>query len=145
MGKIKKLIHQLGIENSVITTGFLTGEAKLAAFAGADVFVLPTQSDIRGQAPLEALASGLPVVITPECQFPEVEQFRVGFIRNRIPHEFARAITSLLNDNQMRAQMGIRGRKLVAERFEWGSVAKQVIDMYEHAMGTSKGTTTGQT
>lgn len=62
--KIKKLVSKYRLSNRVIFTGLLKGEAKADAFAGSDVFVLPSQNENFGIAVVESLQSGLPVLIS---------------------------------------------------------------------------------
>jgi glycosyltransferase involved in cell wall biosynthesis len=56
--------ERLGIAADVIWTGFLDRTAKAQALADADVFVVPSQSESFGLAAVEALAAGVPTVMT---------------------------------------------------------------------------------
>ena len=67
-----------GLLDRTVFTGLLTGEDKLAAMSCADLFVLPSRSDVLGIAVLEAMAARLPVIITTECEFPEVSRTGSG-------------------------------------------------------------------
>ena len=67
----RRLIQELGLAPSVILTGNLQGEAKREALGAAEVFVLPSFSEGFSMAVLEAMACSLPVLLTPQCNFPE--------------------------------------------------------------------------
>jgi glycosyltransferase involved in cell wall biosynthesis len=61
---LERLIAELGIEDRVTWAGMLTGDLKWAAFRAADVFVLPSHQENFGVAVAEALACGVPVLIS---------------------------------------------------------------------------------
>ena len=62
--KIKLLIAQLQLEDTVIFTGMLTGQEKEDAFSGSDIFLLPSMNENFGLSIVESLQSGLPVIIS---------------------------------------------------------------------------------
>ena len=111
-------------------TGLLTGNDKLAALACADVFVLPSHSDVLGIAVLEALAARLPVVISEGCEFPEVAEHGAGFVVEADEKPVAEAISALLSDPELRSRMGDRGRKLVTEHYTWQATASNIAALY---------------
>ena len=104
--------------------------------ACADVFVLPSHSDVLGIATLEALAARLPVVITEACNFPEVAEHGAGFVVEANDKPVAEAISALLSDPGLRVRMGERGRKLVAERYTWHATASKIADLYRTLVAT---------
>jgi glycosyltransferase involved in cell wall biosynthesis len=62
--RLKTETKRLGISNDVLWTGFLTGEVKQAAFADAVIYVLPSYSENFGIAVVEAMAAGVPVIVS---------------------------------------------------------------------------------
>jgi glycosyltransferase involved in cell wall biosynthesis len=78
--------------------GILTGRELSEAYASADLFVFPSTTDTFGNAVLEAMASGLPVVVSDEGGPPELlGQFGIGHVcRARSREEWAAAISLLL-------------------------------------------------
>lgn len=68
----RSLVRSLGIEPRTIFTGLLRGDERLEALADADVVVYPSELEIFGLVPLEAILSGTPVVVADDCGCGEV-------------------------------------------------------------------------
>ncbi len=119
-----------GLLDRVIFTGLLTGKDKLAAMSCADLFVLPSHSDVLGLAVLEAMAARLPVIITDACEFPEVAANGAGLVVEIDDMQVADAIVKLLSDASLRKSMGQQGRKLVDERYTWRASAIAMSRLY---------------
>jgi len=112
--------------------GPVRDEKKWQTFAQADVFGLASYSENFGIAVLEAMACGLPVVVTPEVGLAAtVAESGAGLVADGDPETFGRAIASLLADTDLRRRMGAAGRKVALERFSWASVAERMEDLYE--------------
>ena len=138
--KIIKILKSGAIQDKVVFTGMLNEPQKIAALSRADILVLPSYSEVRGIVVLEAMASGLPVVITTTCNFPEVEQAGAGIIIEPDIEQLTLALEKLLNDKQLRIQMGLKGKKLVLENYTWDKIARQMINLYKQII--ESGTTT---
>lgn len=119
-----------------VFTGMLTGKNKLAALASADLFVLPSYSEGFSRAVLESLAAGLPVVISRQCNFPEVSEYNAGFVVEPDPASVTRAVTALLSNDRLRVRMGHNGRKLVREKYSSRRVAASMADLYRTLIGS---------
>lgn len=128
---VESLLLAAGVSSKVFFTGMLGGHEKLCAYAAADIFVLPSYSEGFSMAVLEAMASGLPVVITPHCHFPEVADAGAGLIVEPEHGQLRDALARLLDEPGLRRQMGERGRRLVKERYTWDAVAAQMKRLYQ--------------
>lgn len=103
----------------IVVTGYLAGAARLAALAAADLFVLPAVGEGLPLAALEALAAGVPVLVSPECHLPEVAAFGAGVVAAPTVDALAEALASLLAaDSARRATMGENARRLARTRFD---------------------------
>lgn len=93
------------------------GVAKL--IAEADIFVLPSYSEGMPMTVLEAMAGGLPLVVTPVGALPEVltEGVNALFVPPGDPTALAQALVALAEDPQLRARMGEANRQLARARF----------------------------
>ena len=110
-------VRELGLADHVSLSGPLYGEAKLAAFREADIFVLPTY--YREAFPLvllEAMAFALPVVSTLEAGIPDiVVDGETGLlVPPRDASALARAVECLISDRKACRRLGQNGR----QRFE---------------------------
>jgi len=95
------------------------------------MFVLPSYSEGFSMAVLEAMACGLPVIITNKCNFPEIGKYKAGIIIEPNINQLGRELENLISNPNLCKEMGENGRKLVRERFTWDEVADQMINLYE--------------
>ncbi len=82
-------------------------------------------------AVLEAMACGLPVLLTPGCNFPEAADEGAGLVVARDTTALAEALRDLLSDADRRQHMGKRARALVHERFTWPIVVERLEQVYQ--------------
>jgi len=110
-------------------TGVLRGEALSAAYANMDLFVFPSHTDTFGNVVLEALASGVPTIVTPDggpCTI-----VRDGETGRIVPDdEFTEAIAGLLDDPGRLEEMR-RAARAYALTATWDSVFEGVYAEYE--------------
>jgi glycosyltransferase involved in cell wall biosynthesis len=106
----------------------------MALYRAADAFVLPTLADCHSVASLEAMATGLPVVLTRVGANEEIVEHREsGFlIKPGDGRELADALEALVRDPRTARQMGARGRALVEKRFD---AARTTALLFAHARG----------
>ena len=71
---------ELGLAEQIIFAGPLSDEARLQALADADLFVLPSMNENFGNVIAEAVAAGLPVLITDRCGIAPPIRGRVGLV-----------------------------------------------------------------
>jgi glycosyltransferase involved in cell wall biosynthesis len=79
--RLKGLAEGLGLSQRVTWTGMLSGDLKWGAFRAADAFVLPSHQENFGIAVVEALACGVPVLISNRVNiWREIETYRAGLV-----------------------------------------------------------------
>jgi glycosyltransferase involved in cell wall biosynthesis len=128
--------RELGIGRQVHLVGPQLGAAKDATLRRADAFVLPSLSEGLPVAVLEAWSYGLPVLMTPECNLPEGFAAGAAVHLDAEPRSIAAALRRLFATTAAeREAIGARGRALVADRFAWPAVARQMRGVYEWALG----------
>jgi glycosyltransferase involved in cell wall biosynthesis len=128
---LTNLVEFLDLTNCTSFAGFVAGKDKDLLLQGSDIFVLPSFSENFGVAVAEAMAAGLPVIVTPGVQIaPEIAQANAGLV---IPGEVdtvADAIAQLLTSSNLRHQLGENGRQLVARRYSWDTIAQSLANVY---------------
>jgi glycosyltransferase involved in cell wall biosynthesis len=79
--QMQALCRDLGLGEQVTWTGMITGDVKWGAFRTADAFILPSHQENFGIAVAEALACGLPVLISNQVNiWREIQQAEGGFV-----------------------------------------------------------------
>ena len=81
--------------------------------------------------------SGVPVVISDQCHFPEVASAGAGRIVPLEPHAIADALLEVLENPAVASSMGRVGSAMVRERYTWPRVAAAFTEAYE-AVGPAK-------
>ncbi len=119
---------RLGITNNFHFTGFLNNEDVKRMFGMSDVFVMPSVSEPFGIVPLEAMHSGVPVIISRQSGVAEI-------LKNAIKVDFwdtfamADAIYGLLNYPVLSDLFKSLGKK-EAENIQWKNSADEVCQVY---------------
>lgn len=128
-------VNRLGLGDSVQYAGEITEDDKAAAFAAADLFVLPTFSENFGVVVVEALAHGLPVITTRAAPWDAIEPAGCGWWIDIGVAPLARALLSAMSlSDAQRREMGNQGR-LLARRYAWGPIATEFAGVYRWLLG----------
>jgi len=130
--RLRKQAEQLGIQEHVIWTGFIEGHDKHDAFAVADIFILPSYSENFGMAVVEAMASGLPVVVSDRVGIHrEIERAEAGAVVRCDSDSISRTVIDLLGDHEGRTQKA-RNALLLADRFSSPAVCRALVGLYNN-------------
>lgn len=111
-------VNRLGLCERIIFTGMLVGEERIEALADADLFCAPSDHESLGVAIIEALAAGLPSVVSEGVGIHrEIVRAGVGAVAGRGDTELAGEISRWLQDDSMRRGAAARCRPFVRARF----------------------------
>ncbi len=114
-------------------TGFLSGEELAEAYANMDVFIFPSETDAFGNVTQEAMASGVPALVTNQGG-PKfiIKNGETGFIAENF-EEFLEFSIQLMDNPEKLAKMKLDSREFVISR-SWDSVFEKVYEGYEETM-----------
>jgi glycosyltransferase involved in cell wall biosynthesis len=134
--KTRSEVQQLHIQERVTFAGMLSGPDKWAALAAATVFVLPSWSEGFSVATLEALAASRPVIITHQCNFPEIASEKCGWLIQPDVGELEAALSEALSLPQSSLdRLGENGRDYVAGHYSWPHIGAQMTEVYDWVLG----------
>jgi len=131
--RIFNYIKDNKLENEVIFRGLIPVEEKENFFLGTDIFVLPSWSEGHPNVILEAMAAACPVISTKDVGAisETVLDGRTGIlVEKKSPDQIADAIIYLIENPDIRLQMGISGRKRFEENYTLDKNIKNIIDVF---------------
>lgn len=129
---IKDKITNSLLAKCTTITGFVTGKNKLELLQDADLFVLPSYYENFGIAVAEAMAMGIPVVISNEVYiWQEIEKAKAGWICNCNKDDLVQQLKLAILDQNARIERGLNAQKLVKEKYSWQAIARQMIAIYQ--------------
>jgi glycosyltransferase involved in cell wall biosynthesis len=133
---IERLICDRRLEHRVLLPGMLSGDLKWSALAAAHCFILPSHSEGLSISTLEAMGLGLPIIVTRQCNLPEVVKYGAGWQIEPDIDPLVCALSECLGNSEMtNREIGSRGRDLVAKQYSWPTVGKQMSELYTYVQG----------
>jgi len=138
--RVRGWLQDEGVVDKAIFTGMLVRERKEAVLAGASTFALSSYTENFGIAVVEAMAAGIPVVISRAVNISEtVRSFEAGIVVGDDPEELASALKQLLDDPTFAQRTGNCGRRLVHELFTWEAAGPKLMDLYVQVASRRRG------
>jgi glycosyltransferase involved in cell wall biosynthesis len=138
--EVARTVERLGLADRVRVLGPIPPADRWELFDGAAVFVLPSHQENFGLVVAEAMARGVPVVVSDRVQAaPHVRAANAGAVVPRDVATLAAALDAMLSGPENRTAAGARGREYARAVFDWAAVAVRLRDLYR-AVGRSRGT-----
>jgi glycosyltransferase involved in cell wall biosynthesis len=134
---IRRAVLQGRVEKQVRFLGFVPSEALHAFYRSAEVFVFPSLYEGFGLPPLEAMASGTPVVTSGVSSLPEVVGDAAMIVKPENVFDIARGIKEVLLNETLRCSLVERGFDQV-RRFSWYETAAQVLETYREVLAARR-------
>jgi glycosyltransferase involved in cell wall biosynthesis len=127
LNEVISLVTSLGISDSVLFTGFIDNEDKLAALVDANVFVTPSFYGFP-MTFLEACAVGIPIVTTMQGDSLEWINGNVGSVTPSTYNELAEALRLVISDVELAHNFSVNCKKTVGTLFS----IEKIVDRIEH-------------
>ena len=136
--KLRRHAFAAAPDGRIVFPGFLSGAAKASALAGASVLVLPSLHENFGMVVIEAIAAGVPVVVSQHVQLRDfVAANDLGVIASDTAESLAAAIIAALRDSTLQKRVRVSGRELVERTYSPIVIGKQLEAMYLSTMHRS--------
>ena len=130
---VRRAVIQSRVENCVRFLGFIPLETLRIFHELATAFVFPSLYEGFGMPPLEAMASGTPVIASQVSSLPEVVGGAAMLVNPENVFDIARGITEVLLNAELREELITKGRRQAA-RFSWARTASEVLAVYGEAV-----------
>ena len=116
--------------------GPVYSDEKHSLFASAEAFLLPSTSEGLPMAVLEAMAHGTPVMVTEQCNLPDVAPAGAGICVQTDIQSIAAGIVSIteMSESELKS-MSHNARQLVRRSYTWDVAAAQMADVYQWLLG----------
>ena len=131
---VRNLALRLGLSDRVIFTGLLRDGDVKAAYAAADLFVLPARFDTFPMSIVEAAASSLPILTTEPCQVAELIRGQAGLVTPVEVEAIAKGLQRLLFDFDLRAACASGARLLAERKFTVEATVSKLEEVYQEVL-----------
>lgn len=128
---VEAMAEEANIEKAISIVGEIHGEEKRNFFSAADFFILPSYHEADSSAIKEALASRLPVIITENCHFPEVENKKAGIVVPSDVTALFEAIKYMGIHTDKREEMGKNAYMMVNRYYRWDAIVDNLLNEYQ--------------
>lgn len=130
--RLRERAVERGLERRVTFTGMIHGAEKIDLLRRSYAFVLPSESENFGVGTIEALAAGVPVVVTAGVALHEaVTEAEAGLVVERSADAVAAALDRLLEEPETARRLGANAGRLARTNYDWRRIAEQLEHLYE--------------
>jgi glycosyltransferase involved in cell wall biosynthesis len=134
--KIQTMVKEYKLMENVVLLGLRSRKELPSILNKASIFVLPSLNEGMPYVLLEAMACGKPVI---GSDIPGINNVvthgRNGLlVPSRNPVALADAITTLVEDENLRKELGRNARQLMLEKYNWEAITKEVEEVYREAI-----------
>ena len=130
---VQEMINLLGLSKKIKSLGRISNKELALAYAGGEMFVLPSRYEGFGLPALEAMACGVPVIVSDKGSLPEVVGNAALICESENYGMFADAMINLLRDPSLKNEMTAKGEEH-SKGFLWSVTAQKTLDVYEKAL-----------
>ena len=132
LASLQALVSQMSLVSSVEFPGPKFGDELSEEYDNCDCLVLPSFTENFGATIVDALAHGKPCIASTFTPWKVLQERGCGWWVSNEPDKLAKAIQEMIDaGDENRREMGLRGRKLVEEKYTWDAVGKTMVKGYE--------------
>jgi glycosyltransferase involved in cell wall biosynthesis len=135
---LEKRARESGAGDRILFCGPLYDEDKRAALRDADIFALPSRYENFANVAAEAMACGVPVIVTDACGISPLVDGVGGLVIPREQEALTEALSSLIRDEALYARLK-EGCRRVAAQLDWGTLTEQMERHYQDSMRGPQG------
>ena len=129
--KLNKIIDDLELEDRIIFKSGVSEEEIVEIYHRSDLAVIPSLYEGFGFGAGEAMACGIPLISTDSGGLKQVIGDAALKIKPGSVEEIEEGILKLFNEDELRTQLAIKGRKRMEEMFDWNIAAKNYAGFFE--------------
>lgn len=126
--KLEQDVKKYQVENIVKFIGQKNKDELPVYYQTGDIFVFPSKREGMPNAVLEAMACGLPIIMT-HCEGSDELVTTNGVVTDS--EKFADNIVQLANDDNIRKKYGEESRRIIEEQFGWNKIVEQYLNVLE--------------
>ncbi len=133
---IRQIIAQHGLQDIVTFLGVIRDEQKLQTLVDSDIFVLPSYTEAIGLSVMEAMAAGLPVVVTPAGALPDMltNGTHCLFVNPGAPLELAQQLLTLIRDRSLRQRMGCANHAIIETHYNEQAFLERLVAAFDDVL-----------
>lgn len=128
--ELKELVRKLNLKK-VIFTGFVSEDEKLELLESATSFITISHSDVHTIAAQEAMAMGVPIILSKASDWPEIDEYNAGVTIDIDVKSVEDAIKKMLDKNTNLSKYGENAKKLIEDRFLIDSLIPKYEKMFK--------------
>ena len=129
--ELEQQVKDLGVEDKVTFLGFVPENKKIEVYSSFDIFVFPSLAEGFGIVLIEAMALGLPCVVSDLPVLKEVGNDAVKFFKSADSADLAGKLIMLIEDEDLRNDLGQKARKRVEEKYSMEKFVENYDRLYQ--------------
>lgn len=132
---LKELVSSLGLEDTIIFTGYLDDSILPIFYSGAEAFVYPSLYEGFGLPPLESMSCGTPVITSNLTSIPEVTGDSALLINPFNIDELCSSLINLLNSQSLKDELSAKGYEK-SSQFSWKLTSELTLNAYNNIINS---------
>ena len=131
--KLKNLINSLGLEEKVKFLGKVSDEELINSYKSHDIFVFPNHLQTWGLAVFEAMACGIPVIVSRTSGASEVLKDRENafLVNPKTPEDIKKAVEELCSNPNFYFSISKNARRFVEENISWKKYTENMLKIFQ--------------